>query len=208
MPPAAFRSPKVCAVPAGPTFLYDFNSPFAYLAASRVDEVLPVAPRWQPIAFAFVLRARDRIPWSMREQTRAAGIRECESRARAYGLPPLQWPSDWPVGSYSLLALRAALVADELGRLRQFSRAAFTCNFVTGAGLRTAEDVLGAAGRAELDVELVGERMASEEIKQRLRAVTDDAIARGVYGVPTVVVGQQLFWGDDRLGDAAAAYAG
>jgi 2-hydroxychromene-2-carboxylate isomerase len=47
----------------------------------------------------------------------------------------------------------------------------------------------------------------SSSIKQRLRQATQEAIARGVTGVPTVAVGGQLFWGDDRLEEAAAAVA-
>lgn len=56
-----------------PRFLYDFNSPYAYLAAGRVDTLLPVAPEWQPIAFALVLQARAREPWSFDPQQRAVG---------------------------------------------------------------------------------------------------------------------------------------
>jgi 2-hydroxychromene-2-carboxylate isomerase len=49
-----------------PTFYYDFNSPYAYLAAQRVEGIVG-AVRWQPIAFAFVLRATGRTPWSLTE---------------------------------------------------------------------------------------------------------------------------------------------
>jgi 2-hydroxychromene-2-carboxylate isomerase len=55
--------------------------------------------------------------------------------------------------------------------------------------------------RAELEIAL-----AEQEIKDRLRAQTDEVLALGVFGVPTVVVGTELFWGDDRLQDAAASY--
>lgn len=68
-------------------FLYDFNSRYAYLAAARVDEVLPITPRWQPVALAFMLRAHNRRPWSFDERERRVGVAECERRARAYGLP-------------------------------------------------------------------------------------------------------------------------
>jgi 2-hydroxychromene-2-carboxylate isomerase len=187
-------------------FLYDFNSPYAYLAASRVDDVLPVLPEWQPIAFAFVLRARDREPWSFDPAQRAKGVAECEQRAREYGLPPLRWPPGWPVKSYSLLPLRAALAAEEEGLLREFSRAAFARNFVEGRGLGP-EDVAAVATSVGLEHEAVLARAASEETKRRLQESTEAAIALGVTGVPTVELGDQLFWGDDRLCAAAAAAA-
>jgi 2-hydroxychromene-2-carboxylate isomerase len=120
---------------AQPIFYFDFNSPYAYLAAHRVDRLLGADVRWQPIAFAFVIRALDRTPWSFTD-ARPAGMRECEERAARYGLPELRWPPGWPVESYTLAPLRAALVAEEHGRLREFSLAAFAENFVHGTGVR------------------------------------------------------------------------
>jgi 2-hydroxychromene-2-carboxylate isomerase len=124
-----------------PTFCFDFNSPYAYLAAHRVDGMLSVPVHWQPIAFAFVIRALDRTPWSFTD-ARPAGMRECEERAATYGLPELRWPPGWPVESYTLAPLRAALVAEEHGRLREFSLAAFAENFVRGTGVQGVPTVL------------------------------------------------------------------
>jgi len=187
-----------------PEFLYDFNSPYAYLAAARIDEVIANA-RWQPIAFAFLLVAQQREPWSFPgKPERQPGSEECERRARERGLPPMTWPEGWPQQSYTIEPLRVALVADEHGLLREYSMAAYARNFVTGTGLQ---------GDAPLEVaEEVGLDRAAVEAglpaaKERLRAATDAAIAAGVHGVPTVVVGDDKFWGDDQL-EAAAAAAG
>lgn len=187
-----------------PVFYYDFNSPYAYLAATRVDALMP-AVRWQPIALAFVLRARARTPWSMRAATRDAGMRECEQRAAVYGLAPFRWPPGWPVESYSLLPLRAACVADDHGRLKEFSAAAFAHNFADGAGLTNVDDVRAVVSAAGLPEAVVLEQAESPAAKQRLTAATEAAIARGVIGVPTVAIGDGLFWGDDQLEAAAAA---
>jgi len=188
-----------------PVFVYDFNSPYAYLAASRVDEVLPVAPRWQPVAFAFMLRAQRREPWSFDEHERELGIAECGRRAHAYGLPAIQWPPGWPVQSYGLISLRAAVVASDHGLLREFSRAAFARNFASGLGLTSLEDVCAVADEVGLDADAVRHGVASQEIKDRLASATDDAIATGLLGVPGVLVAGQSFWGDDQLEAAAAA---
>ncbi len=66
-----------------PVSLDDFPSPYAYFAAARIDVVLPVKPRWQPIAFAFMLGAHDRSPWSFDERARRFGMADCERRAQA-----------------------------------------------------------------------------------------------------------------------------
>lgn len=186
-----------------PVFYYDFNSPYSYLAAHRLDEVLPVEPRWQPIAFGFLIRAVGKTPWSLGEG-REAGIRECESRAAARGLP-LRWPAGWPVGNYSIPVLRAALVAGEGDALRRFSLAAFAANFAQARDLSEVETVLDVAETAGLDRDLIRDGIERPEIRDRLRHETDAAVTRGITGVPTVAVGEELFWGDDRLEDAAAA---
>lgn len=185
-----------------PVFYYDFNSPYAYLAASRIDALLPQA-QWQPTALAFILRAHDRTPWSINEQTRSSGLLECQQRAADYGLPPLQLPPDWPVGSYGLLSLRAALAAAEQDALKPFSRAAFDRHFVAGLPLKQDADIAVVAAVAGLDPDPLLARTNDNEIKRQLQLVTERAIANGIYGVPSVELSGQMFWGDDQLEAAA-----
>jgi 2-hydroxychromene-2-carboxylate isomerase len=189
-----------------PTFYYDFNSPYAYLAAHRVDDVLPVRPAWKPIAFGALIRQIGKVPWSLRPG-REAGMREVEERATERGLPPVRWPKGWPDRSYSLLPLRAALIAETHGRLQAFSAEAFRLMFAEGRTLDEPGPVLEAAAAAGLNPDAVAVRLENPEIKARLRSYTDEAIARGVTGIPTVAVGGALFWGDDLLETAAGAAA-
>src|SRR3954463_10741122 len=190
-----------------PTFYYDFNSPYAYLAAHRVHEVLPVRPRWQPIAFGALIRQIGKVPWSLQgSAARQHGQPECGRRAAAAGLP-LRWPDGWPDRNYSILVLRAALIAAEHDRLREFSLAAFRRGLGDGGDLRDLDTVRACAHDAGIDPDAGARGVEQPGVKQRLRDATDAAIARGVTGVPTVAVGGELFWGDDRLHDAAAALA-
>ena len=189
-----------------PVFYFDTNSPYAYLAAVRIRDVVPGAI-WRPIAFGFVIQSIGRTPWSM-GPGREAGVQEIGRRAQERGLPPVRYPEGWPVGSYSLTPLRAALVAEEDGRLEDFTLEAYRTSFVEGRSLAEEDNVLAAAERAGLEPREVREGVSRQEIKDRLRANTEEALARGVTGVPTVAVGDELFWGDDRLEDAAAAASG
>jgi 2-hydroxychromene-2-carboxylate isomerase len=189
-----------------PIFYFDFNSPYAYLAAHRVDRLLGPDVRWQPIAFAFLLRATGRTPWSLTD-ARPAGMRECQERAARYGLPELRWPPGWPVASYVLAPLRAALVAQGHGRLREFSLAAFAENFVRGTGVREHGALERAAQTAGVDPAAIREGIEHPGIKERLREATNGALAAGVQGVPTVLVDGERFWGDDRLEAAATRLA-
>jgi 2-hydroxychromene-2-carboxylate isomerase len=190
-------------VAAPPVFFFDYSSPHAYLAAMRIDDVLPGAT-WRPIAFGALIRQIGKVPWSLRPG-REAGMREIEERAAERGLPPVRWPDGWPDRSYSLLPLRAGLVAEAHGRLREFSAEAYRLMFVEGRKLTEPAPVLEAAAAAGLNRDAVAVRLENPDIKAQLRRYTDDAVARGVTGVPTVAVGGALFWGDDLLEAAAGA---
>jgi 2-hydroxychromene-2-carboxylate isomerase len=78
-------------------------------------------------------------------------------------------------------------------------------SFVYGHSLAELDSVLGAAREAGLDPDEVREAVGRPEIKERLKSHTEEALARGVTGIPTVAIGDELFWGDDRLEEAAAA---
>jgi 2-hydroxychromene-2-carboxylate isomerase len=187
-------------------FFYDFSSPYSYLAAMRVDDVLPVAPHWQPIAFGVIVQRHGKVPWSFAPD-RQEHFDEIDRRARERGLPPLRYPEGWPRESYSLTPLRAALAAEAAGLLREVSRELFRVTFVDGRDFTDPHTTLDAAQRAGMERGTLEAALTSQDVKDRLRAATDDAIARGVTGVPTVAVGDELFWGDDRLEDAASALA-
>jgi 2-hydroxychromene-2-carboxylate isomerase len=169
------------------TFYYDLMSPYAYLASARIDRVLPEPATWQPILLGGLFRLTGRSSWA------------------AYGLPQLRWPDPWP--SSSLAAMRVAVHARRAGREREFAAAAFGTAFVDGRDLGELHHVLGAAEAAGLDPRAAEEAVSDRSVKDELRDQTDAAGARGVFGVPTVAVGEELFWGDDRLEEAAAAVA-
>ena len=80
--------------------------------------------------------------------------------------------------------------------------------FVGGRSPVDVENVLRVAAEAGLDPDEVRQGIGSDHIKTRLKEATDEVVGRGVVGVPTVAVGDELFWGDDRLEDAASLLAG
>jgi 2-hydroxychromene-2-carboxylate isomerase len=90
--------------------------------------------------------------------------------------------------------------------LEPFSLSAMRLCFLEGHDLAELDTVIEAGRRVGIAPADLEGALADQEVKDALRAVTDDAISRGVFGVPTVVVGDELFWGDDRLEDAAEAY--
>jgi 2-hydroxychromene-2-carboxylate isomerase len=187
-------------------FYFDLGSPFAYLAAERLQTVLPAPVGWQPVSLGAIFKATGRSSWALRDpQLRESGMAEVERRACAYGLPLLRWPDPWP--SNYLFAMRAATYAFEVGHGRAFTLAAFRGAFQEGRDLGLPDEVLRAATAVGLQRDAILDATRNPSVKLALRDATEAALERGVFGVPTLAVGDELFWGDDRLPDAAAAYA-
>jgi 2-hydroxychromene-2-carboxylate isomerase len=185
------------------TFYFDLGSPFAYLAAARVPEVLREPVTWQPVSLGALFKLNGRSSWSLGDPTRRSeGMAEVEKRASSYGLPPLQWPDPWPTNY--LLAMRVATYAFQIERGREFTMRAFEEAFQKGNDLGIEEHVLNAAKEAGLDPAAAANAAGDPEIKQALRSATDAAHQLGVFGVPTISVDGELLWGDDRLQEAAA----
>jgi 2-hydroxychromene-2-carboxylate isomerase len=190
------------------TFYYDLGSPYAYLSAERISGLFVDAeleqPEWQPILLGGLFGRFDRGSWAETD-ARAEGMAEVERRATAYGLPPIVWPDPWP--GNTLTAMRVATFAKQTGRAVSYSLAAFRQAFAAGRDLSVPDNVVIAAAACELHPRALAAAVKTAGVKDALRAATDAAGERGVFGVPTVAVGDQLFWGDDRLEEAVAAVA-
>ena len=184
------------------TFYFDLGSPFAYLAAERLDEVLPGQVQWQPVSLGGMFKLNGRSSWALGDpERRQAGMVEVEHRAGLYGLPPIRWPDPWP-GNY-LMAMRAATFAYQARCGHEFTMLAFRHAFQQGIDLSLPANVLAAAESAGLDPAMVEQATQDPEIKLALREATDAAHNLGVFGVPTIAVDSELFWGDDRFDEAA-----
>lgn len=189
-------------------FYFDLGSPYAYLAAERITAVFEDAgaeqPEWQPILLGALFARFDRGSWAD-GPGRESGMREVERRAQSYGLPPVLWPQPWP--GNTLTAMRTATFAKQIGRTVSFSLAAFRQAFVAGRDLSEPDNVFIAAASSELHPRALEAAIARDAIKLALREATDRAGDLGVRGVPSVVVGRAVYWGDDRLERAAEAAA-
>ena len=190
-----------------PVFYYDLNSPYSWLAAERINSVFPEPPVWKPISYAFVVAHTGVPPWSVKPG-RETDMAEIERRAAERGLQDVRWPEGWPLETPTLTAMRAATFAVEIGKVVSFSLAAFRQEFNAGRGLHELDTVLLAAAACEIHPNALKQAVERQAIKDRLKEATNEAIERGVTGVPTVAVNGQLFWGDDRLEEAAAATSG
>ena len=176
-------------------------SPYSWFAAERIGGLIPEA-RWRPVFAGALFRANGRSTWGLGDR-RQAGIADCEARAAGHGLGPIAWPEPWPTND--VLVARAMTFAEREGALRQFALTAMRVAFLEGGDLAEQGVIDTVARRVGLDPHGLAREIGRQEVKDALRASNDEALSLGVFGVPTVVVGAEVFWGDDRLGRAAAA---
>lgn len=194
--------------PVRATFYYDLGSPYAYLSAERISGLFTEAeleqPEWVPVLLGGLFHRFDRGSWS-ETPARAEGMEEVERRAAEYGLPPIAWPQPWP--GNGLVAMRAATFAKQTGRTVAFSLAAFRQAFAAGRDLTDVDNVMIAGAACEMHPRALLKAVETRVVKDALREATDRAGDLGVEGVPSVVVGDEVFWGDDRLEEAVEAAA-
>jgi 2-hydroxychromene-2-carboxylate isomerase len=141
-------------------------SPYTWITAERIDELLPQA-QWHGVLLQAIFRARERTSWGLTAE-REQGIAESEQRAAAHGLGPIRWPDPWPTSD--LLIARAMTHAEQLGRLREFALAAMRLEFLEGAVLSEPDAVREAATRSGLDADELQHAVRDPAVKDALRA--------------------------------------
>ena len=192
------------------TFYFDLGSPYAYLSAERISGLFAQAgaeqPEWQPILLGGLFKRFGRESWAKHGGPgRDAGMEEVERRAAAQGLAPVVWPDPWP--GNTLTAMRAATFAKQTGRTVAFAQAAFRQAFAGGRDLSDPDNVMIAGAACELHPRALSKAVETAGVKKALIEATELAGDRGVTGVPSVLVDEEVFWGDDRLSEAVEAAA-
>lgn len=185
-------------------FFFDVSSPWTYLAFHRVEELAREAGAdlvWKPILVGGVFNEVNGDVYAQRAQPNPRKARyaakDLQDWARSYGLR-IRWPSVFPVNSVK--AMRGALVAQDEGRLPGYARRAFEAYWGEDRDLSQDAVVGDVAEAAGLDRGDLLARIARPEVKARLRANTEELIARGGFGSPTLFVDEDdMYFGNDRL---------
>jgi 2-hydroxychromene-2-carboxylate isomerase len=185
-------------VPAG--FYFDLASPLAYLAAERVLHALPGPAEWRPVHAAGLPRPAMPVFHSGAEGDAFRG--EVERRAQELGLQRVRWPSEVPFDS--TMAMRVATYARSIGRTVPFAQAAFRQAYAGGRSLADPDSVLIAAAACEMHPSAVLKGAQLRSVAAELERETSAAIESGVHSVPAVMVGDDVFEGEDLLERAAA----
>jgi 2-hydroxychromene-2-carboxylate isomerase len=189
-------------------FWYEFASTYSYPAAMRVEAAAKeagVTLRWRPFLLAPIFGAQgwNDSPFNIYPAKGKYMWRDMARICEAAGLQlkePVRFPQN------GLKAARLALLGQDEDWGAAFTRRVYLANFAEQKDISdeaVLADILGSLG---LDAQALLARSGEQANKDRLRAQTEEAIARGVFGAPSFLVGDELFWGNDRL-EAALEWA-
>lgn len=177
------------------TFYLDFISPYAYLAFEALPEALKglsYAVEYRPVLFAGMLKHHGQLGPAEIAPKRDWTYRHVLWLAHRHGIP-MQMPASHPFNPLALL--RLALACGMQGTANRY-----VCETLLRHVWRGGAEAADAARIEQLRRSLAPARdPAGDEVKAELKANTEEAIARGAFGVPTYAVDDKLFWGLDAL---------
>ena len=186
-------------------FFYDLSSPWTYVAFNNVQPILKetgAEVTWRPFLVGGVFNAVNPAVYEARSQPMDPKIvhnyRWLHEWARLAELP-LTFPTEHhPVKS--VLAMRACCALENhQSNLKRFSQAAFDAYFARGENIDDPAVLSAIATSCGLDGDALIAETAEQAIKDQLRANTEEAIARGAYGSPTMLIDELLYFGNDQL---------
>ncbi|MGV3621253.1 MAG: 2-hydroxychromene-2-carboxylate isomerase [Archangium sp.] len=186
-------------------FWFDFASTYSYVGAMRVEALCRengVALTWRPFLlgpiFTQQLGIKDS-PFNTQPLRAKYMWRDLERLSAKYGLPFVK-PSTFP--QRSILAARVACAALNEAWLGDFIRGVFHAQFGEARDIASADVLKSVLLALGVDADVWLAAAERDEVKLQLRAFTDEAARRGIFGAPNMFVGDEHFFGQDRLDDA------
>lgn len=187
-------------------FWFEFASTYSYPAAMRIealaaDHQVPIV--WRPFLLGPIFAAQGwgDSPFNLYPAKGRYMWRDLERICAKQDLP-LRPPSAFPRSG--LVAARVAVLGADEPWLPAFVRAIYAANFAEDRNIADPTVVIDVLDRLGLSGAKLLAASTATDVKARLRAQTEAAAARGLFGAPSFVVGDELFWGNDRLEDALA----
>jgi 2-hydroxychromene-2-carboxylate isomerase len=186
-------------------FYYDLVSPYSYLAHREVSRICRENGAGLSLKPMLLGAVHNAVGLQAPIQTEAKARYQAEDIQRwagSYGLP-MSFPDPFPFRT--LKTMRAAMFLKDRGELEAFTCEAFALYWEEGGAPKGLEEtdedgpVSEAARRAGADAEEVLAGASAPEAKEALKAATGEAVGRGVFAAPMFFVGDEMFWGNDRL---------
>ena len=180
-------------------FYFDYGSPYSYLADTQIEAIARrtgATLARKPMLLGGVFKSTGNHSPAEMPQKSAWSAFDMPLWARHYGVS-FQPNPFFPVNTLALM--RGAAAAQIDGSFERYHPAIFKAMWVDGRNLNDMKEVAAVLVAAGLDAQKVGNRIQGQDVKDRLKSTTDEAVARGVFGAPTCFVDGKMFFGNDRL---------
>jgi 2-hydroxychromene-2-carboxylate isomerase len=176
---------------------FDYRSPYAYLAQSQVQG-LGIDVAYRPFEILGLMDKVGNVPTSItcKPKSKYLGA-DLQRWVAMYGVPFQRHPQMGQIDPRRLL--RASFAAEALGQAPQAVGAIFHAYWGSGAPLATTDDVVAVLNAGGVAAPDLAARIEDPVLDRALDAATDAAAERGVFGAPSMFVGEQMFFGNDRL---------
>lgn len=182
-------------------FFFDVGSPASYLAWTQLPSLCERAGArlvYRPMLLGGVFQATGNASPAAVPAKGAYTSIDLARHARRYGVEMVFNPH-FPIMTLTLMRTAVGVQMHSPERLQDYLRAVFRALWVDGLDLNQAPLVAQVLRSAGFDPAEMLELAGRADVKAQLRATTDEAVARGVFGAPTMFVGEQMFFGQDRL---------
>jgi len=182
-------------------FYFDFGSPAAYIAYTQLPRIAAEAGAtlvWKPMLLGGVFQAtgnRSPVEIPAKGPYVMTDLQRC---ARRFGIV-FEHNPHFPINTLLLMRGATGMQMDEPVRFDAYVDAVFRAIWVEGRNMNDPATVGAVLHEAGFDAPRILALTQQQDVKDRLRAVTEEAVARGVFGAPTMFVGTQMYWGQDRL---------
>ena len=182
-------------------FLFDFGSPAAYLAWTQLPKlVADTGARvvMKPILLGGVFQSTgNRAPITVPAKGKYL-FRDMARYAKAYGVPLVMNPA-FPINTITLMRIDVALTLRADPRLDAYRAAVFPAIWSAQKNMGDPATVAAVLAPAGFTADELASMAADPQVKETLKTWTQDAVDRGAFGAPTFFVGDEMFWGQDRL---------
>lgn len=182
-------------------FWFDFSSPYSYLASERIEELAARHGRtvdFKPTLLGVAFKASGQRPLTEVPLKGDYSRHDFARSARFSGIP-FRMPEPFPISTVGAARAVVWLRQADPARVPAFVHAAFRAFFVDGRNISEPEVLASVFGGAGIDASAAAQAVADPKIKDELKALVDESVARGVFGAPFVFVDGEPFWGNDRL---------
>jgi 2-hydroxychromene-2-carboxylate isomerase len=202
------KEPEIVSPPID--FYFEFASPYGYLASTRIDKIAGRHGRtvaWHPIMLGAAFKETGTRPLMHTPLKGPYLLHDVPRFARLLGVP-FQAPPVMPVNSLAASRACVWLQPDDAELAKQLAKALFHAHWGQGHDIANPEQVAEIAGDLGIDQQALLGAVADPAIKDRLKQQTQASIERGVFGSPFIFVGDEPFWGADRLDQVERWLAG